>query len=411
MTNGTRIGFKYRFRDWLDKRIIAFKKELRAEYIDEKPINIFKNILLVIIGNILLSFNSSIFVLPVGVITGGNTGIAIIIEGIVEKCGGSLESIGGVNTVITFITIFFFILGLIFVGFDFSLKTIISTIVYPVFIYVFDWLRGLDGMDFLRVETYFGEEFASNPSESPNYYAVLLICGLICGIILGTGVGLAFKGGGSTGGTDALIMAIDRHTKMSASTASFLTDSCIILVGLFVCQDLLGSAVGIFASLLAAIMIGKIFVGNDTSYTASIISCRWADISHAINTDMGRGTTIYSAKGGYTGIERKVISVSFVRDEYRDLLKLIHSFDPSAFVTISRATEVRGVGFSIDDGDEPLKLPEKASKSADSKRAEKSYSKIEAKQEKDIRKHVNKVIKEEKKEEKKLNRQSKKNDG
>lgn len=397
------------FSTFFDSRILALKKEIKKEYIDEKPINIFKNILLVFIGSVLLSLNSSIFIIPAGVITGGNSGLALIIEGILKLCGTSSDTIGGINTLVTIITVVFFFLGLILVGFDFSIKTALSTVVYPLFLWFFDWLRGLKGLEFLRIETYLQIEAGADPASSPNYYAVLLICGLIGGVILGTGVGLAFKGGGSTGGTDALIIFLSRHTKMSASAASLLIDATIIILGLFVVQDLLLSMVGIFASIICAIVIDKIFVGRDTTYTATVISSRWQDISRAINIEMGRGTTIYSAKGGYTGIERKVISVSFVRDEYRDILKIIQSLDRTAFVTISSATEVQGVGFSLDDGDEPIKLPKKASKgSTKSKKPLDDYEKVEQKQEKEIRKHVNQIVKSDKKEEKKQNKLKKK---
>lgn len=53
-----------------------------------------------------------------------------------------------------------------------------------------------------------------------------------------------------------------------------------------------------------------------------------------------------------------MVKVSFTRNEYRELLRLIKSIDPYAFITITNVDEIHGNGFSYDDGDEPLQIKE-----------------------------------------------------
>ena len=389
-------------RSWFNRKILEFKKEWRTQYKDVKPSRIALNMALVIIGTILLSFNTSIFMVPASIISGGNSGIALVIEAVVKLCGGSLDAIGGINTLITILTVFFFILGLLIVGFDFTLKTGISTVVYPIFVWVFDAIRDAPGMEWMRLENYFvGESLeATGGAAAQGNAGVVLVAGLIGGVILGLGVALAFKGGGSTGGTDCLIIAISNHTRLKANTVSIIIDASIVIIGICVVQDLVSGAVSILSAIICSVMIKTLFVGSQSMYKAEIISSRWKEISDAINRDMGRGTTIYPAKGGYTGADRYVVSVSFTREEYNDLVKLIQGTDASAFVTVSSVSEVRGYGFSYDDDESIKQIPEKGKrKIADSfKRAEKEARKADQAKAKDIKKDVDRVIKQEKRE-------------
>ena len=410
MSDSTRIKKRsithFSFKNWGRNLIYNFKKEFKKQYIDTPPKKVVQNMLLVIAGSIILAFNASILLVPADIISGGNSGIALVIAAIVKLCGGNLDAIGGVSTVIIIVTIFFFILGFFIVGLDFTLKTAVSTIVYPAFVWIFDQLREVPALHWIKLEEYFNG--AATP-HAPSAYPAVIAAGLIGGVLLGLGVALAFRGGGSTGGTDCLIIAISSRTRLQANTISIIIASTIILIGICIMQDLVGGIMGIIAAIICAFLIGRFFVGAQTLYTAQIISNRWKVISNQINKEMERGTTIFPARGGYTGTERYVVSVSFTREEYNDLLKLIQSIDPSAFVTITAVSEVQGHGFSLDDGDEPILLPEKSRSSTDNKKAKMLNEKAIKAKEKDIKKDVERVIKQDKKASKEADRANRTN--
>lgn len=382
-TPGTDFSLKEKMRGFLAQRIDAFKREFRKEYLEEKPSRIVRNLFLVVLGNIVLAFAASVFMIPAEVVSGGNSGIALIIVKFASMAGVQWD----VNLIVTLLTIFFFILGLFIVGLDFTLKTAISTAVYPSFVYFFDWLRGLDGMSWMRVEAYTAEY--GRPM-------VMLIAGMFGGLLMGIGVGLAFKGGGSTGGTDCLIIALNRHTPFKANTISIVMDTSIILLGLVAYQDLIATLIGVAGAALCAIMIGKLFVGSEDTFIATIISGKWEEISVAINKQLERGTTIYTAEGGYTGATRKVISVSFSKDEYRDLLRIVHKIDRMAFMTIASAHEVQGYGFTYDDADAIPQIKEKHSLKDIFKIQKKVEKAALETKEKGLKKDLDIVIKEEK---------------
>lgn len=329
-------------KSWFTRVKESFIREFRKNYLEEKPAQIVKNILLVVLGSVLLAASSAFFIIPADLVSGGVSGLGIVIQWIVELCGGDVAYIGGVNTVVTILTVFFFILGIFIVGWDFTMKTAISTVVYPAFLWIFQAIRNIESLDWIRVETYMTDSTWGN-------YGTLAVIGVFGGILMGLGVALAFRGGGSTGGTDCLVIAISKHTKLKANTVSVLSDTIIIVVGIFISQDLMSGLIGIMAAIICSVMISRFFVGSQNSYTATIVSERWKEISDAINSEMVRGTTIYPAKGGYTGDQKQVVSVTFTDREYSDLAKIIHRFDPEAFITINQTHEVRGLGFSRED--------------------------------------------------------------
>ena len=389
-------------RSWGQRKKDEFRRELRKQYLNTEPSKIALNIFLVILGTALLSFNTSIFMVPGNIISGGNSGIGLVFEAVFESCGVSLEGIGGINTVITLITVFFFVLGFFIVGLDFTVKTAISTLVYPAFIYLFDFIRGLNGMDWIRLETYLDQAVTDQygvVAQAGNA-GVILAAGLIGGVIMGLGVSLAFKGGGSTGGTDCIVIALSKKTRMKANTASVLIDSIIILLGICLVRDLVSGCVSILSAIICSVMIKNLFVGSQGVYTANIISAKWREISDAINRDMDRGTTLHLAKGGYTMADRVVVTVSFTRDEYSDLVKLIHEKDAAAFVTILSVSEVQGHGFSLDDGDEPKQLPKKPRKrvSDSYRKAEREAQRADQSKERELRKSIHRVLKEDRRE-------------
>ena len=338
MEGRERGGFWSRIRD-------SFVREFRKNYLEEKPRQIVKNILLVILGNILLAVSSAFFIIPTDLVSGGVSGLAIVVDEIVTAAGGSTDFMGGINTLVTIFTVFFFLLGIFIVGWDFTMKTAISTLIYPAFLWIFQAVRDISWMDWIRVENY-----TIGAYETIDY-GILAIIGLFGGILMGMGVALAFRGGGSTGGTDCLVIAISRRTKIKANNVSVAIDTVIILVGIFLSRDLIDGLIGILAAGTCAVMISWFFVGSQHSYTATIISPRWKEISDAINSEMVRGTTIYPAKGGYTGDIKQVVSVTFNDREYPDLARIIHRYDPHAFLTVSETHDVRGLGFTWEDED------------------------------------------------------------
>lgn len=388
------------FKNFFAGQWYTLKNSFKKEFILPKKSEVLLSIFYVILGNLLLSLGAALFLIPGGIVTGGTSGIALVIDQFYKMATGvDLNSIFNINHIITLTTVFFFILGYFLLGFGFTLKTLISTIVYPLGIYLFDFLRGVITIN--DVKLFALESYMTNNDAT----SVTILAGVFGGILMGTGVAFSFKGGGSTGGTDCITVWVHKKFGISTSTASFSIDFIIIFLGLFSSQNLIEFLIGLVASLLCALVIEKVFSGSGGSYEAEIVSAKWRLISDTINKDMERGTTLYYAEGGYTGFERKVVKVSFTRNEYRDLLRIVKSIDKYAFITITNVDEIHGNGFSYDDGDEPLQITNKHSIKALKKgqlRIQKEEQLVLKRNEEAIQHDVNEVRKQEKKEQRKM---------
>ena len=289
-----------------------------------------KNILLVIFGTLVLAFGCAVFVVPFNLVTGGVTGLSIVIDHIIK---GAIS----IDVTIAILTWVMFFLGLAFLGKDFALKTLVSAIVYPTAISLF--MRLVD-------PAVLGGFF--NLQTSAHADIALIISSLFGGLCIGTGCAITFLGGGSTGGVDIIAFILCRFFKSwKSSIVIFIVDTVTILLGMFVLQDLILTLLGIISASVGAIVIDKIFIGRSQAFTAQIVSDKYEEINLAIRNEVRRTTTMISARGGYSGEPKTVLMVTFTMRQYAYLMNAIKRIDKNAFVSISRAHEINGEGFTF----------------------------------------------------------------
>ena len=93
-------------------------------------------------------------------------------------------------------------------------------------------------------------------------------------------------------------------------------------------------------------VIDKIFIGSEKAFTAQIVTPKFEEMNLAIREEVRRTTTMFMAEGGYSRENKTVLSVTFTMRQYADLMNVIKRIDPTAFVSISRAHEINGEGFT-----------------------------------------------------------------
>lgn len=293
-----------------------------------------KNLLLVVLGTLVLAFGCAVFVVPFDLVTGGVTGLSIVID---HALGGLVP----IDVTIAVLTWTMFFLGFIFLGKDFALKTLVSAIVYPTAISLFMRLVSPDVLGgFLYLHGSVHSDIA------------IIISALFGGLCIGTGCAITFIGGGSTGGVDIIAFIICRFfKKFKSSVVIFVIDAVTVLLGMFVIKDMILTLLGIISASVGAIVIDKIFIGRSQAFTAEIVSDKYEEINLAIQHEIRRTTTMLSAKGGYSGAPKTMLMVTFTMRQYGDLLSLIKRIDNTAFVSISRAHEINGEGFTYGEHD------------------------------------------------------------
>ncbi len=201
-----------------------------------------KNILLTIFGTLVLSLGTALFLLPNHLIAGGISGLAILLEHIFKSIS--------VERWISMLTVGLFLLGLFLLKSDFAVKTLLSTIIYPVGIALFSPLKEWDALASFFVIR-----------EEKDMILTLLIASILGGVFIGVGCAITFLGGGSTGGVDVIAFLICKlFPSLRASKVIFFVDATIILLGIFITSDIVKSVFGILSAFVGAIMIEKIFL-------------------------------------------------------------------------------------------------------------------------------------------------------
>ena len=295
--------------------------------------------LLVIVGTFLVVFGSVAFLVPLDINAGGLSGIGII----ARFFAATEHKVLVYNLVVDGLAVLLWLVGLLFIGKEFALKTLVATICYPIANWLFTACPYVSNS-----VSFFGEliRTTANGPTAGNF----LLGGLFGGVFIGVGVAITFVGGGSTGGVDVLTFIFEKYLRIRQSIASFAIDGSIVAVGLILLliqdtQFLLPCLSGIISAFVSAVAIEFIYNGSQSSYQVDIISNKWEEISQFAQTTLDRGTTIINAKGGYQGDDRVILRIVFDKRQYNLIRNFIAKTDPKAFVTYTRTNAVFGEGF------------------------------------------------------------------
>ena len=277
----------------------------------------------------ILAFGSAVFIIPFNIVAGGITSFALILDKVLP-----FEFIT-VNLLVTIITWTLFTIGVFGLGKAFAAKTLVSTIVYPVAIAAFSQLVSPDVL---------GGFFQLSNGQ---YSEIAVILAVLFGpIITGTGCAIAFLGGGSTGGIDVIAFILCKiFKKWRTSYVLFCISATTIILGAFVFKNLILALLGIMVAFIESFVIDKVFLGGEKAFIAHIYSKNSDEINKQVIEVLQRTTTIVAVKGGYTGKESTMLTVSFTMNQYADLMNIINKADKDAFVTIQQAHQINGEGW------------------------------------------------------------------
>lgn len=172
----------------------------------------------------------------------------------------------------------------------------------------------------------------------------LLLCALWGGVITGIGLGLVFRTGGNTGGTDIIAQIMAKRLSMPMGTAVIIVDGVIIAFSatVFSIEQALYAAVAMYIS---GKVIDAVIDGPRSERAVYVISEKHAQIAAQIMYDLNRGCTELQARGVWSGQERPVLFCVLGRSESMRLKQIVAECDPEAIVVISEVHEVFGEGF------------------------------------------------------------------
>ncbi|MGI6265126.1 MAG: YitT family protein [Acutalibacteraceae bacterium] len=290
------------------------KKKLSAK-------NLLIDALLYIVGSFSYAASVTLFSAPNHIAPGGVTGVATVI-----------------NYVFPFLPIGVMILALnlplllaarLRLGRGFTVRTLITTLMVSVAVDVTDVL--------LQPFVFQGDK--------------ILTC-IFGGVLSGFGLGLIFIRGATTGGTDIVARLLERRFPgMSIGRLILITDAVVVSGAAVVYRDVESALYAALFIFVSTAVIDAIVYGRGGGKMLLIMSTDPKAIARGIMDEMERGVTVLKSVSAYTGEERHVLLCAVSRSEVATLRRLVNRIDPAAFIIISSADEVRGLGFRPSDED------------------------------------------------------------
>lgn len=256
-----------------------------------------------------------IFLLPNNITTGGVAGISSILEWSPLKIPAQV-SYFAINACLL-------VVALRILGWKFCVKTIYAVVVLTV------------SLSIIRKYTEGLHLLADQP----------FMASILGAAFCGTGVGLGLGSNGSTGGTDIIAAIINKYRDVSLGRVILIADVIIISSSYFVLRDWERVIYGYVVLFISSFVVDQVVNSARQSVQFFIISDRYEDIGHAINTGAHRGCTVVNATGFYSGRETKMLFVLARKSQSSQIFQIIHDLDPKAFVSQSAVIGVYGEGF------------------------------------------------------------------
>ena len=275
----------------------------------------------ILAGNITLAIGVAWFILPNNVLTGGLAGVAIALEPLIHVTP---------EIVINVLTVVLFVAGSFILGKKFAMKTILSTICYPLFLSLLSFLAA----HYIPPDTCIMDKYLAT---------------IYGGALMGIGVGCVFRTGASTGGMDIPPLIINKYTHIPLPSLVLIIDALTVLLGAAV-YGLQAALTGILSVWVSSFMINKtMLIGGHDAKNVMIISEKYKEIMNKVHERLERGTTILEANGGYSNERKPVLMVVVTKKQLPELQHMISHIDAEAFVIVTDTNEVQGLGFTYEE--------------------------------------------------------------
>lgn len=259
-----------------------------------------------LLGIIITALAYELFLLPNNLVYGVG-GVAVILKNLFSW---------DTNIVIFTGSIILLIMSYILLGKNQSRKSLVGSILYPVFVYLISLVL-----------------------PQINYDVEPIVLTVFGAALTGLGLGLVMRAGYTTGGTDILNQIVAKYGKKNLGTAMLLSDGVIIICSLFTLgvTEFIYSIITIY---IISMVTDKVLLGISNSKTFYVITEHETSVKKFIMSTLSHGVTILDGRGGYTGDNKKIIMCIIPTKEYVELKEGILKIDKNALLLITDAYEV-----------------------------------------------------------------------
>ena len=266
-----------------------------------------KEYVIITLGTLIVSMAVYFFLLPSNVVVGSLSGLVMVLATFIPLKISVMTFI--LNAVLL-------VVGFLFIGKEFGAKTVYTSLLMPIFLYVFELI------------------FPNNKSLT-NDVVLDTICYIL---VVSVGLALLFNANASSGGLDIVAKLLNKYLHIEIGKAMTLAGMCTAISSIFVydTKTLVLSILGTYAN---GIVLDHFIDGFNRRKRICIL---YKELQNFIVHELHRGVTLYPAIGGYNNEEKIELVTILTRNEYAEVLNYLHSVDENAFVTVSTVNEVIG---------------------------------------------------------------------
>lgn len=284
---------------------------MNLKFPGEKKFKIVFEYLGITIGCIFMAISLNAFTVPNKIAPGGVSGLSTVIFYITKI---------PVGITMLALNIPLFILGIKTLGKGVGIKTLYGTIALSIFV------------DYILI--------------IPTFTADLLLASVYGGIILGLGLGIVFRFGGTTGGTDLAAAIVNKYIPgFTLGTILMVIDFFVVLIAGLVFKQAEISLYSLISLFISIKVMDFVQEGLGYAKAFFIISNHPEEISKVVIEELDRSVTSLSGQGMYTKENREVLLCVVHRAQVNRLKELVHGVDSKAFVILTEVREVLGEGF------------------------------------------------------------------
>lgn len=272
-----------------------------------------KRIVAIVFGSFVSSIAVNELIIPHFLLSGGVSGVAIIIQYTTGIAAGAL---------IMIINIPIFIVGIRETDSDFIAYSFIGTAALSIFLIV---LKDVEVLRWIRVDD-------------------TMLASVFGGVIYGIGSGIVFKNRGSMGGTDIVAVIVKKRRSINIGSVIFLINIAIIGIAsiLYGVKPAMFTLISMYIS---SVVLDKVQEGFDRKKSIFIVSEKEDEVAAGILNKLNRGVTFLYGEGAYTKSNRRILYCIVTTRQLAELKHIVALIDSKAFLSVTDIAEVLGKGF------------------------------------------------------------------
>lgn len=269
-----------------------------------------KEYLVLAVGMFLVAISVYYIMMPSQFVVGTLSGLVLVLANFIPL---------NVSTLTLILNVFLLILGFLFIGKEFGGKTVIASLLLPLYLRIF-------------------EIITPSVSELTDNLLVNVICFVL---VLSMAQTMLFNINASSGGLDIVAKLMNKYLHMELGQALIFSGFVVAASSILVYdkETLVYSLLGTY---FGGIVLDFFIDGTHIRKKVSIISPKYDEIQKFIVKDLYRGATLYQIKGGWNDEEKLELVTILQKNEYAKLLEYVNKIDPQAFVTVSTVGQVIG---------------------------------------------------------------------